>query len=64
MQNEPKAASSHLHKAPTATSDAGGDSFRSAALPIVVPISTVITLRSIEDIARLSAKTFMIQKRR
>ena len=52
MQNEPKAASSYLHKALAATSGAVGGSFGLAALPIELPISAVIMLRSIGDIAR------------
>ena len=52
MQNEPKAASRYLHKALAATSGAIGGSFGLAALPIELPISTVIMLRSIGDIAR------------
>ena len=52
MQNEPKRASSYLHKALAATSGAIGGSFGLAALPIELPISTVIILRSIGDIAR------------
>jgi hypothetical protein len=45
MQNEPKAASSHLHKALAVTSGAVGGSFGLVALPIELPISTVIMLR-------------------
>jgi hypothetical protein len=52
MENEPKAASSYLHKVLAATSGAVGGSFGLAALPIELPISTVIMLRSIGDIAR------------
>jgi hypothetical protein len=52
MENQPKAASSYLHKALAATSGAVGGSFGLAALPIELPISTVIMLRSIGDIAR------------
>ena len=52
MHNEPKAASSYLDKAFAATSGAVGGSFGLAALPIELPISTVIMLRSIGDIAR------------
>ena len=52
MHNEPKAASSYLHKALAATSGAVGGSFGLVALPIELPISTVIMLRSIGDIAR------------
>jgi hypothetical protein len=51
MHNEPKAASSYLHKALAATSGAVGGSFGLAALPIELPIS-IIMLRSIGDIAR------------
>jgi EcsC protein family len=52
MQNEPKAASGLLHKALVTTSGAVGGSFGLAALPIELPISTIIMLRSIGDIAR------------
>jgi EcsC family protein len=52
MENQPKAASSYLHKALAVTSGAVGGSFGLAALPIELPISTVIMLRSIGDIAR------------
>ena len=52
MENQPRAASSYLHKALAATSGAVGGSFGLAALPIELPISTVIMLRSIGDIAR------------
>ena len=52
MKNEPKAASSVLHKALAATSGAVGGSFGLAALPIELPISTIIMLRSIGDVAR------------
>ena len=52
MQNEPKAASTYLHKALAATSGAVGGSFGVAALPVELPISTIIMLRSIGDVAR------------
>jgi EcsC protein family len=52
MQNEPKAASRLLHKALAATSGAVGGSFGLAGLPIELPISTLIMLRSIGDVAR------------
>ena len=48
MENQPKAASSYLHKALAATSGAVGGSFGLVALPIELPIM----LRSIGDIAR------------
>jgi hypothetical protein len=52
MHNEPKAASSLLHKALVAASGAVGGSFGLAALPVELPISTIIMLRSIGDVAR------------
>jgi hypothetical protein len=52
MQNEPRAASSYLHKALAATSGAVGGNFGLVAFPIELPISTVIMRRSIGDIAR------------
>ena len=52
MHNEPKPASSLLHKALVATSGAAGGSFGLAALPVELPISTIIMLRSIGDVAR------------
>ena len=52
MQNEPKAASSLLHKAFVSASGAMGGSFGLAALPVELPISTLIMLRSIGDVAR------------
>ena len=52
IQNEPKAASGLLHKALAATSGAVGGSFGLAALPVELPISTLIIFRPIGDIAR------------
>jgi len=52
MQNEPQAASSLLHKALAAASGAVGGGFGLAGLPIELPISTIIMLRSIGDVAR------------
>ena len=52
MQNKPKAASSLLHKGLVATSGAVGGSFGLAAPPVELPISTIIMLRSIGDVAR------------
>jgi hypothetical protein len=52
IRNEPKAASGLLHKALVATSGAVGGSFGLPALPIELPISTLIMFRSIGDIAR------------
>src|SRR3984893_11176100 len=52
MRRKPKAASKLLHKAlATATGTAGG-AFGLATLPIELPVSTLIMLRSIADIAR------------
>ena len=52
MEKEPKAASRLLHKALAAASGAVGGGFGLAALPIELPISTIIMLRSIGDVAR------------
>jgi hypothetical protein len=52
MQNEPKPPASYRHKALAAPSGAIGGSFGLLALPIELPISTGIMLRSIGDIAR------------
>jgi hypothetical protein len=52
MNNEPQAGSNLLHKALAAVSGAVGGSFGLAALPLELPISTIIMLRSIVDIAR------------
>jgi hypothetical protein len=49
VQNEPKAASGLLHKAPAMTSGAVGR-FGLAAPPIELSISTIIMLRSIQEI--------------
>jgi hypothetical protein len=51
-KQEPKAASRLLHKALAAASGAVGGGFGLAALPVELPISTIIMLRSIGDIAR------------
>jgi hypothetical protein len=52
MQNEPKAASRLLHTALAAASGAVGGGFGIAGLPVELPVSTIIMLRSIGDIAR------------
>src|SRR6266700_1891902 len=52
MEKEPKAASPLLHKALAAASGAVGGGFGLAALPVELPISTIIMLRSIGDVAR------------
>jgi len=52
MRNEQKAASSLLHRALAAASGAVGGGFGLAALPVELPISTIIMLRSIGDVAR------------
>jgi hypothetical protein len=46
MEKEPKAASRLLHKALAAASGAVGGGFGLAALPVELPISTIIMLRS------------------
>ncbi len=52
MTKEPKAASRLLHKALAAASGAVGGGFGLAALPVELPISTIVMLRSIGDVAR------------
>jgi EcsC protein family len=52
MEKESKPASRLLHKALAAASGAVGGGFGLAALPVELPISTIIMLRSIGDIAR------------
>src|SRR5205823_13425647 len=52
MAREPQAGSRLLHKALATASGAVGGSFGLAALPVEIPISTMIMLRSIADIAR------------
>src|SRR5260370_14909148 len=52
MEKESTAASCLLHKALVAASGAVGGGLGLAALPIELPISTIIMLRSIGDIAR------------
>jgi hypothetical protein len=52
MQRTPHAGSMFLHKALATASGAAGGAFGLAALPIELPVSTIIILRSIADIAR------------
>src|SRR5512133_4393717 len=52
MEKEPKAASRLLHKALAAASGAVGGGLSLATLPVELPISTIIMLRSIGDVAR------------
>jgi hypothetical protein len=52
MQGTPHAGSRRLHKALATASGAAGGAFGLAALPIELPVSTIIMLRSIADIAR------------
>lgn len=52
MQRAPRAGSQLLHKALATASGAAGGAFGLAALPIELPVSTIIILRSIADIAR------------
>jgi hypothetical protein len=52
MQRKPQAGSQLLHKALAAASGAAGGAFGLATLPVELPVSTVIMLRSIADIAR------------
>jgi hypothetical protein len=52
IQRTPHAGSQLLHKALATASGAAGGAFGLAALPIELPVSTIIMLRSIADIAR------------
>ena len=52
MQRTPHAGSQLLHKAFATVSGAAGGAFGLATLPIELPVSTIIMLRSIADIAR------------
>jgi hypothetical protein len=52
MQRAPQAGSQLLHKALATASGAAGGAFGLAALPIELPVSTIIMLRSIADTAR------------
>ena len=46
-----------MHKALATASGAAGGAFGLATLPIELPVSTIIMLRSIADIARSEEKT-------
>jgi hypothetical protein len=52
MTDTPKAGPRLLHKALAAASGAAGGAFGLAALPLELPVSTIIMLRSIANIAR------------
>ena len=52
QRRTPHAASQLLHKALATASGAAGGAFGLATLPIELPVSTIIMLRSIADIAR------------
>jgi hypothetical protein len=52
MRQGPQAGSRQLHKAMAAVSGAVGGGFGLIALPLELPVSTIIMLRSILDIAR------------
>ena len=52
LRSEPNIASPLLYRTLAATSGAVGGTFGLAALPIELPISTIIMLRSIADVAR------------
>lgn len=52
MQRSPRAGSQLLHKALASASGAAGGAFGLATLPFELPVSTIIMLRSIADIAR------------
>ena len=52
MHHSPSAGSQLLHKALATASGAAGGAFGFSTLPIELPVSTIIILRSIADIAR------------
>lgn len=52
LQHKPHAGSQVLHKALATASGAAGGAFGLPTLPIELPVSTIIMLRSIADIAR------------
>lgn len=52
ISNEPQASSRLLHKALAIASGAAGGAFGISSLPVELPVSTIIMLRSILDIAR------------
>jgi EcsC protein family len=52
MHQAPRAGSQRLHKALATAAGAAGGAFGLAALPIELPLSTIIMLRSIAEIAR------------
>src|SRR6266699_6197421 len=52
MHHTPRAGSQLFHKALATASGAAGGAFGLATLPIELPVSTIIMLRSIADIAR------------
>jgi len=52
IQRTPHAGSQLLHKASATASGAAGGAFGLVTLPIELPVSTIIMLRSIADIAR------------
>jgi hypothetical protein len=52
LPSSPRANSEFLHRALATASGAAGGTFGLAALPVELPVSTVIMLRSIADIAR------------
>jgi len=52
MHQAPRARSQRLHKALAVASGAAGGAFGLATLPIELPLSTIIMLRSIAEIAR------------
>jgi hypothetical protein len=52
IRNEPQESSQLLHRALVVASGAAGGTFGIASLPLELPVSTIIILRSILDIAR------------
>src|SRR5262245_61016846 len=63
LQRDPYAGSQAMHRVLATASGAAGGAFGLATLPIELPISTIIILRSIMDIAKARAKISAILKR-
>ena len=62
LERTPRAGSQLLHKAMATASGAAGGAFGLAALPIELPISTIIMLRSIADTARNEGENLLDPK--
>jgi hypothetical protein len=59
IRNEPQESSQLLHRTLAVASGAAGGAFGIASLPLELPVSTIIILRSILDIARSEGENLM-----